>query len=303
MPLEIPKEKKIYTTVYESFKGVDFTNDATNIWRKRTPTGTNMMPDESGRPFKRKGWMRVCNKEDFLECYATATGTTHTGEFSTQKCYYFELAGQNHIIIFTNIGVFAYREETLVLITTDEDCVTAYDRVFFFEGNGVSAFYIYNNYKMWKYEYDDLEDRFEFGEVEPYIPSVLIGCAPTGGGTAFEAINLLSQYVAEEFTDNGDAHKCVLTHTLPSTDGVRVFVSVGSQFDTELYVTDVEPMEGECQLVTEADGSYIKFARHYTGVVTGEDGIRVVYPRNNVTYTPHDTEYMTVTAVLTGGTL
>ena len=39
MAMELPASPKVYTTKYDNFKGVDYTNDATNVWRRRSPTG------------------------------------------------------------------------------------------------------------------------------------------------------------------------------------------------------------------------------------------------------------------------
>ena len=102
MPVEVPKEPKKFTTVYDNFKGVDFTNDSTNVWHRRSPDAVNMLPDDSGRPFKRTGWEVVVTAEKLAE----ALGADDT---SILKCHYFELAGLDHILIFATGGVFVYR--------------------------------------------------------------------------------------------------------------------------------------------------------------------------------------------------
>lgn len=203
MTIELPKAEKVYTTVYEDFRGVDFTNDPSNIWYRRTPTGTNILPDESGRPFKRTGWKKEITAQDFAEKYAEDNGETAPSEITIRKCYYFELAGQDHLVVFTNYGVFIYREELISYpVSYDEDLIGSFDRAFFFEGNGKSAFYIYGGYKIWEYSYSEA-NGFTWQEVEPYIPRVNISVdARHESGTDYEPINMLSDYIAEDFQNN-----------------------------------------------------------------------------------------------------
>ena len=131
MPISVPDNPKVQTTTYDNFRGVDFTNDATNVWRRRSPTGTNMIPDASGRPFKRKGWEILLSQEDLCNILGEV-------ECEITKVEYFELAGVDHIVVFTNVGVIFYSKlfdaESQYVISKDNDCFGSYDRCFFFEG-------------------------------------------------------------------------------------------------------------------------------------------------------------------------
>lgn len=219
MPLEVPKSPTIRTTVYDNLKGVDFTNDSTNIWHRRSPDAVNMLPDESGRPFKRTGWEVAVTTEELVDKLNT------TEELEILKCHYFELAGADHVIIFTSGGVFVYRQETVDGETTadicellappnytgdsrDEDCYLGYERSFFFEGNGRAAFYIYGNHKVWVYGYDDGEFTFGlasdgFGAGQITIPTLLITADPsTCTGVTFDSYNLLGNRACVEYQGN-----------------------------------------------------------------------------------------------------
>lgn len=206
MAIEVPKEPKIYTTKYENFKGVDFTNDATNVWYRRSPSGLNMLPDASGRPFKRKGWEILLSNDDIC----TYLGITSC---SIQKCAYFEIGGVDHIAIFTDCGV-AFYNGTFTDKCLDYDCYSGFDRCFFFEGNGVSAFYIYGNYKVWRYESD-----FALHDVtsELTIPTLLISADATGAGTMLQGYNLLNSLASIEYTDTS-------LFTWWASDGLQVYV-------------------------------------------------------------------------------
>jgi len=59
--MAVPESPKLYTTRYDNLGGVDYSTDITEIDRRRTPTGTNMISDDGSYPVKRLGW-RVINE-------------------------------------------------------------------------------------------------------------------------------------------------------------------------------------------------------------------------------------------------
>lgn len=200
MARDIPSAPKVYTTTYDNFKGVDFTNDSTNVWRRRSPTGVNMLPDASGRPFKRHGW-------DILLSQTALRTALGVDSCTIYKLAYFELAGVDHIVIFTDGGVVfyngdesadSYGVEGITYVETDNFCKLCYDRCFFFEGDGTSAFYIYGNYRMWRYDTDfvlkDITD-------ELYVPRVIISASADCVGTTYEDFNLLYNMAKVEYND------------------------------------------------------------------------------------------------------
>ena len=191
MPLEVPKTDKVYTTTYENFKGVDFTNDATNIYKRRSPSGLNMMPDLDGKPYKRTGWQV---EKEFGE--------------NINNIVYFELAGLDHMAIFADSGLYMLREtanggEELIAVSKNQDVMNSYERTFFFEGDGTSAFYVYGNYKIWAYKYDETTREFSFKQETPYTPTIRISTTADGtSAVAFEDTNMVGDSVAEEFQNN-----------------------------------------------------------------------------------------------------
>ncbi len=238
MSIEVPKSAKIYTTKYSDFRGVDFTNDPTGVWQRRSPNGRNMVPDSSGRPYKRTGWKQMYSVEDFVSILAEKGKVAESVEI--YKSFYFELAGRDHILIFTDNGIFRIIEnedgenELSYLDGSDDyDCYTGYTRAFFFEGGGKSAFYVYGNYKIWIYEYEDGAYRFR-QETDTYIPTVLIGTnASTCSGTVLEGYNLLG---TKAYVTYGD---CELFLSVPSRGELIVNVNkeTYSSAETDKVVT------------------------------------------------------------------
>lgn len=265
MPIDVPNNPKVYTTKYENFRGVDFTNDQTNVWYRRSPTGLNMLPDASGRPFKRHGWEVLLSQEDLLDAlslfdyeevsiteeefdehktkYYTESGgiytqctdsdvwdenetyyiRTYPSTCAILKCSYFELAGKDHIVIFTSAGVLFYNGTFTAVYKDDYDCYSGYDRCFFFEGNGTSAFYIYGNFKIWRYSYDPTNvsavDGYVFEDVTDLatIPLLIAGASADGTGTMINGYNMFGEKASIEYND-------IVLKTWWCSDGLEITV-------------------------------------------------------------------------------
>lgn len=289
MALEVPKEPKIYTTTYENFRGCDYTNDSTNIWKRRSPSALNMTPDDAGRPFKRTGWKKMVTRSDFNNAY---TGGI-SGNFSINSLKYFTLGGEDYIIVFTNVGVFMYYQNKLTLLTKDADCIASFERTFFFEGDGLSAFYIYGNYRMWRYSYDN---GFEEITEDLYVPTVRVGVDADGqSGTFNQGYNMLSNVIAEQFYTNNHTVG-VFTKTIVllnkvaqgQVGDITVEVADTKQFDKSITVIQSAGIDDEsdipantCVLFTpplDDDKSYLAFKESYEWQGGSEDAIRVIYP-------------------------
>ena len=265
MAISVPDNPKVYTTKYENYKGVDFTNDKTNVWYRRSPSAVNMLPDASGRPFKRHGWEILLSQDDLLDAlslfdyeetsvteeefnesktmYYTESGGTYTqcddsdswdenetyyiriypSTCAILKCSYFELAGKDHIVIFTSAGVLFYNGIFTAVYKDDYDCYSGYDRCFFFEGNGISAFYIYGNFKVWRYSYDPTNgsavDGYVFEDVtdKATIPLLIAGAAADGTGTMINGYNMLGEMASIEYND-------IMLKTWWCSDGLQITV-------------------------------------------------------------------------------
>jgi len=106
MAISVPSDPKVYTTKYANMRGVDYTNDPSNVWYRRSPSGVNMLPDLDGRPYKRNGWKVEFSSADFC----TAAGILPT-TVEQYKVDYFELGGIDWLVFYTSIGLFFYGNE------------------------------------------------------------------------------------------------------------------------------------------------------------------------------------------------
>lgn len=56
---DVPDSPKLYTLKMESFKGVDFANNATQVQPYRSPNAENIISDLAGKPVKRTGYKTI----------------------------------------------------------------------------------------------------------------------------------------------------------------------------------------------------------------------------------------------------
>ena len=289
MPVNVPTEPKKYTTVYENFKGVDFTNDASNVYKRRSPGGKNMMPDLDGRPYKRKGWKVEYTAQDFIDA-AGSSATTVT----PKRIHHFSLGGKEYLMMFNSIGVFYTAEDMdtvvkcqLATIEDDEIVTSAFPplidgnvleadsgRTFFFESNGVAGLYTFVGMALFRF------DGEYFWRVDPYVPKFLIACDADGAGQVYENINLLTNERMVCYQCDGTNKYFVVPSGIDTTKTFTVeTLSVSGEWETKTLNTDY----------TYSDG-VLTFTVAPAEVQRGEDCMRVTYSPANVTaYTATET--------------
>lgn len=101
------------------------------------------------------------------------------------------------------------------LTRQDPGTASAVTAVKFFTFGG--TLWMMNNLAVYAYDPEN-----GFVEQEPYVPKVLIGTAPAGGGTTLENINLLSEYRRVEFNADGEAKDYVLPEEADSVGKIIV---------------------------------------------------------------------------------
>lgn len=249
MPVQVPSEPKKYTTIYDNFKGVDFTNDASNIYKRRSPTGLNMLPDLDGRPYKRTGWDIKFSAQDFANA-AGVLGATVTPE----RTHYFSYGGHDFLMVFNSLGVFWIKDgedeihlaqlwsngsasefpprETRDIDGTPTEVKLSADsnRAFFFEANGTAGFYVFVENTV--YRFGETGGGYYFTKVEPKVPIILYGATPLSHvGKDGEALNMLTDRRTVEYFGDGTKN-----YTLPNavesqdTTGVQILSTTSGKW-------------------------------------------------------------------------
>lgn len=305
MAIPVPASPKVYTTKYNNFRGVDFTNDPSNVWAHRSPNAKNMSPDLAGRPWKRTGWAIVQEAKDFIDCFNTTMGYSegdpgyYEGRVTPQKTGYFQLGGEDYLAISNNLGLFFYSKfignsasnaPYLLYIdgyygeigTATENTKTSHllmpdgNRGFFFEGQGTAGYYIFCIEEITAgTDYDTFLFRFDgekLRKVEPYLPTIVINKAPgDSGGTVYEAANILTPDRIVMFYGDGSTKDFVLPERADTTATFKVEQRSGATWTTTPstdYSTSTYTLDG--QTVTK-----ISFTN--APAADTEDNVRVTY--------------------------
>lgn len=116
MPISVPSSPKVLTTKYQNWRGVDYTNDPSNVWYRRSPNGLNMLPNLDGQPFKRSGWKVEFTAQDFIN----VSGVVGVDAVEQYKVDYFELGGAEYLWFYTSIGCFYYSNALTFVDTSYE---------------------------------------------------------------------------------------------------------------------------------------------------------------------------------------
>jgi len=286
MALEVPAESTKYTTVYANWKGVDYTSDPSLVYKRRSPTGVNMMPTLDGSPVKRPGWKRVLDSKAFTELSPNYEVET----FTIDTLRSFVLSGLEHLIIFTNVGVYIYTEKGLARICDPMDA----NRSFFFEGGATAGYYLYgtdtndasdpegngdNVIYVYGFKegyiptssttYSD-DEGFYCDKMEPTIPRIITGRLPTGGGNALQNVNMLTTYRTEDFL--GDTTSTAyLTSSPIRTDRTVKVERINASGGWDVVSTD-EYTVMDTSINFNATGKAKNAPR-----APGEDNIRITY--------------------------
>lgn len=276
MPIQTPSEPKVYTSVYSNFKGVDFTTDATQVFKRRSPDALNMLPDDGGVPYKRTGWKVEYNPESVEQ------------QGKIRDMWSFDYGGQSHILYAKGNGIYnGLGDNTTALITLSDSA----DVVgFFFNAISGGAFYILADNVLREYTFKTVEGvkEFYFKEVQPYVPTTLIGRTASGGGTVYEDVNLLTRKRKEMFL--GDAESTSFYTSTPIVSDTETVKVKNSSGDYETLV------KGTGYTVDYTTGK-ITFTAAKPPVVTGEDNILIEYTATGTSPAAEQLRQCTVASV------
>ncbi|MBE7016644.1 MAG: hypothetical protein E7420_00600 [Ruminococcaceae bacterium] len=183
--MEGRKGKKIKTSVYQKFRGADFSTDPALVDKTRSPFCTNMVSDGGGMPEKRCGWRTLA---DFGERINGLFSAVYKGEsifyvHSGNTLYLWDRKSGEKRALAQNLCDSKSRGRSLggkFWIVTGREFLCC-------EGEKVS-----------------------FVRDMGYIPTTVITRQSDGGGAVHEAINLLSPYRRNGFQTDGETKTFLL---------------------------------------------------------------------------------------------
>ena len=236
---------KMNTTVYGKFKGVDFSVDASLVSKDRSPYAPNLIADVGGMPEKRLGW-RVL----------------HQIEQPVNGIWYGEINGQKSFI--AHGGTKIYKFTALGFEVIKEEVNNAKSSAFFMRSSDdTGKIYILTGKEFLEYDGETVKNVADDG----YVPTILISRNPTGGGTLYESVNLISGKRTESFLGNDtDKTYQLSANKIDSIDKVEVLNDSGEKVATTEYTVDLTTGK-------------VTFTSAKKPIVTGQDNVFITYTK------------------------
>lgn len=170
-----------YTVKYSTFKGVDLSTDPTVVDRSRSPYAPNLISDAGGYPEKRVGWRT-------LKTIGTA---------KINGLYRLYKAGAEHLIVHCGTKIYRWYADDTATAELKTGVANAPSTAFVHGGK----LYILTGTEYLVYDGSTIAAVSSVA----YVPTTVISAPPAGGGTAHEAVNLLTPKRKNSFLSSGTA--------------------------------------------------------------------------------------------------
>ena len=272
--MNIPSSPKLYSTNYDDLKGVDFSKDKTEVSKKRTPSGLNMISDNGGNPIKRLGW-RVDANVNCGEVLEIIFVEDDYGDYDRLKKY---VVGTRGIY-----AVVTKNEVQSVVPILEKDITTA--NYYMFD----SKAYVFVNGGLYKLE--ELQAK-SIGE-EAYIPEVTINQNPDGtAGMSHYGVNLLTPartvsflgddkskdyYIYTATVRNDDRYKYIVADSIKA----EILTENGWEETTAFTKPEAVTVKGKDIVGNEKNYSvceaHITFNEVHAPLVPGQDNVRITF--------------------------
>ena len=234
----------LLTRKYNSFRGIDFTNYEVNMYR--SPDAKNMWKNYKSLG---KGIESRPDIETFLELTNTIYGL-----------FFYTIARIEHMIIHSGVSLYDYNMQTKEIKLIKETGMNPRRSQSFIYQN---LFYIKDGINYLVYDGEILS------EVKGYIPITTISRSPSGGGTVFEGVNMLSKYRKNSFCADGKSTIYYCDSETFTSSNVRVWINdieLTSGFEADVSSGSVTfEIAPEAPLTDGQDNVIIQFEKEVTG--------------------------------------
>ncbi len=251
MPIKISPTRKLRTKVYDEFLGVDFSQDAILVDKRRSPYSVNMISDKSGQPEKRVGFKTLFEVEKPI--FAMANGS---------------IDGVEIILVHAKNKLYKIIDNEISLIY--EGLNEEKSSIFFMAHDDKTKAFILTGREFLVWDYEEIKNVSEIA----YIPTTLIAKSPKGEGAALEPVNLMQKKRCEKFLSDGVSKEYFLYLENISSEKVKVEIEGADKVITE-YTEDNQ------FTVDREVGKVIFKTAPVKSSVEGEDNVFITYAVDN----------------------
>lgn len=189
MAIKVASAPAVKRTVYDDFKGVDFSRDELLVDRSRSPYCVNMISDKGGQPEKRAGWRILATADKPINCIAQGT-----------------IEGKNTILVHGGTKLYLYREGELKELKAGLN--NAKSTIFFADHQTKTKAFILTGEEYLCYDGEGVLNVSAIATV----PLFMIAKSPKGNdGTLLEPLNLIQSGFTEAFAGTTDAKEFQLS--------------------------------------------------------------------------------------------
>ena len=178
----VPSGPRRYSTTYARFRGVDFSTDPALVDASRSPFAPNLISDAGGMPEKRPGWRTLAQLQGPIN-----------------GLHDWEYRGKPTVVIHNGKSLHLWEQGATEPKFFYEGLTNARSQSFVLDGK----LYLLTG-ERFLCMYDDGEKlRMKPVRESAYVPLTSIGCKPYGGGTSYEACNMLTNRRKNGFCCDG----------------------------------------------------------------------------------------------------
>ena len=244
--------QKIKVTIYDKFKGVDFSTDPTQIDESRSPWAPNLISDTGGNPEKRVGWRTLFSVEApvnglFFGMVSHKPPRNQdedeedTGEiidYAPDEQVYL-IHGGSKIYCMGADGPELLRENVR---NAKSSSFNLGGSIYILTG---AEYLVYGNFSNPSYiseeeTPDEPQYKLQLKDVQDvaYIPTTIIARGPTGGGVTFDNVNLITRKRKNKFLTTTEKTYQLDDEDLASVD--KVVLNGETKTVTTDYTVDLE---------------------------------------------------------------
>lgn len=230
------------------FGGVDFTSSPENAALNRSPDALNMIRDTPGKNKKRQG----CITEYI---FPSEINGIHT----------FNFKGNKKFIVHAGNSLYLKSESGYDVIYDKMNDARSSSAVL------AGKLIIADGATMLSYDGESVKSINE----NAYVPTIIIGRSPTGGGELYEPINMISDYRIEKFTPDGTSVKYYL-----SSDNIISVAYVKKRLTSGEWVS----LKYDINYDYDESEGIVKLNEKLSAPNDGGDSLLICYRKRNEEY-------------------
>ena len=246
MGIRIAAAPQTRRTVYNQFKGVDFSKDEYLVDRTRSPFCVNMISDKGGQPEKRAGWRILTTVEAPVNSIAQGF-----------------VKGANVVLIHGGTKLYKWQNNALTVLKNGVN--NARSAIFFADHKNETKGFILTGTEYLCYDGETVKNVSEIATV----PTFMIAKHPKGNdGTLLDPLNLLQPAFTECFAGDGTSKD--YTMSFENLDATKVKVQLMNSdgvFEDKTEDTDFT--------VNRKTGTVTFTTAPSKSPITGEDNVKI----------------------------